>query len=153
MRGSLFASAEDGLSGLCYGRIARDARPEPGTGIFRVSVEVSEGQFRDMLSTDIYSFRSAGSSQSAARGTAGNGPVVAADAEPEVAQNADSNLPSPALAPLVGQLPDVPLHVVQCVLIFPALMADAETHLLIPDCRDVLQSAVLSSVQLCRAGE
>ena len=85
--------------------MARDARPEPGIGIFRVSVEVSEGQFRDMLSTDIYSFRSGNSARPAARGTAGNGPANVADsAEPETANESDSTLPPPVAATLVGQL-------------------------------------------------
>ena len=102
----LCSPADDGISGLCYGRVARDARPEPGTGIFWVSVEVSEGQFRDMLSTDIYSFRSARSAQSAARGTAGNAynGIAPESAEPEAAQDPDGILSSPAVAPVVGRL-------------------------------------------------
>ena len=100
---SLYA-ADDGLSGLCYGRVARDARPELGMGIFRVSVEVSEGHFRDMLSTDIYSFRSAISSRPPARrGTAQHAAATSANGEePEEAQERDSTLAPPVAAPLVG---------------------------------------------------
>ena len=81
-------------------------------GIFRVSVEVSEGQFRDMLSTDIYSFRSASSAQSAARRTAGdaNGGIAPESAETEAAQDLDSTLPPPTVAPLVGHLFLLPCH-------------------------------------------
>ena len=100
----LLYAAGNGLSGLCYGRVARDARPELGMGIFRVSVEVSEGHFRDMLSTDIYSFRSAISSRPAARrGTAERDAAVSADnQELEVAQERDSTPPPPVAAPMVG---------------------------------------------------
>lgn len=100
----LCVHADNGLSGLCYGRVARDARPEPGTGIFRVSVEVSDGQFRDMLSTDIYSFRSASTARTAARKSASSTIAKSADiAEAEDARATDSTLPPPTVAPLVGQ--------------------------------------------------
>ena len=107
VNGWLCSPADDGISGLCYGRVARDARPEPGTGIFWVSVEVSEGQFRDMLSTDIYSFRSARSASSAR--PAYNG-IAPESAEPEAAQDPDGILTSPAVAPVVGRLSLLPLH-------------------------------------------
>jgi hypothetical protein len=42
---------------LCYGRVARDARPDEGAAVFRVPVEVSPGQFTDLLSSEVYSFR------------------------------------------------------------------------------------------------
>ena len=97
--------ADGGLSGFCYGRVTFDARPEPGSAIFRVSVEVVDGQFRDMLSTDIFSFR-AGSPACPVRGTdRRNGTVCEADltgtaASEEVQATADVQ-PGPTRAPLV----------------------------------------------------
>ena len=96
------ACAGEGLPGLCYGRVTRDARPEAGSAIFRVSVEVAEGQFRDKLSTDLYSF-GAGSS---IRSTGGRtGTVREADlagtAAPEEAQETADAQPGPTVAPLV----------------------------------------------------
>ncbi len=54
---------------LCYGRVARDARPEEGAAVFRVSVEVSASHFAYLLSSEVYSFRG---------GSAGPGPAGAA---------------------------------------------------------------------------
>ena len=99
------ACADDGLSGFCYGRVARDARPEPGSAIFRVSVEVSEGQFRDMLSTDIYSFRAGSSARPVRSADRRNGTVREADsagtAAPEEAQESADVQQGPSVAPLV----------------------------------------------------
>ena len=51
------ACAAGGGQVLCYGRVARDARPDEGAAVFRVPVEVSPGQFTDLLSSEVYSFR------------------------------------------------------------------------------------------------
>ena len=85
--------------------MARDARPEPGSAIFRGSVEVSEGQFRDMLSTDIYSFRAGSSARPVRSADRRSGTVRVADsagtAAPEEAQDSADVQPGPTVAPLV----------------------------------------------------
>ena len=108
------ACADDGLSGLCYGRVTRDTRPEAGSAIFRVSVEVSEGQFRDMLSTDLYSF-AAGSSARPVRSTDRHDRTVrdadpAGTAAPEEAQEAADVQSGPTVAPLVRSWHVCPLQ-------------------------------------------
>ena len=65
---------------LRFGRVVRDARPAPGEAAFWVAVEVLPGSFRDLLSTELYSFRSGSSSMqggSAAEDTAGQPAGVA----------------------------------------------------------------------------
>lgn len=62
-----------------YARAADNVRPPPDVMMYRVPVEVAPGQFRDLLSTQVHSFRSA--AQAAA--TAGRGGVEASDVQPE----------------------------------------------------------------------
>ncbi|KAK9808692.1 hypothetical protein WJX72_002029 [[Myrmecia] bisecta] len=59
------ARAQDGSGGaggiqapLLYGRVTADARPPPGAPAYRVNVETAPGQFRDILSSQLYCFRS-----------------------------------------------------------------------------------------------
>ena len=41
-----------------YGRVATNIRPPSDTMVYRVSVEVAPGKFRELLSSQVYSFRS-----------------------------------------------------------------------------------------------
>lgn len=43
---------------LLYGRVAANVRPPADAMMYRVPVEVAAGQFQDLLSTQVYSFRS-----------------------------------------------------------------------------------------------
>lgn len=87
--------------------MSRDARPEAGSGVFRVSVEVSEGRFRDLLSTDVYSFRAGSSARpsDSASGNSAGADGVPADWEQEAveAQTTEDAASRPAAAPLVGE--------------------------------------------------
>jgi hypothetical protein len=44
-------------SSLRYGCVAADSRPSAGQGLHRVLVEVEDGRHRDILSSQLYSFR------------------------------------------------------------------------------------------------
>ena len=75
---------------LRFGSVARDARAASGEAAFWVGVEVLPGSFRDLLSTELYSFRS--SSSAAAHGGA------TADAASPAAGMAQHSSPSRPVA-------------------------------------------------------
>lgn len=63
------AGAEAGVGAvdaLRFARVARNARPGPGEAVFRVALETAPGEFRDLLSSEVYSFRSGSSAAAAA---------------------------------------------------------------------------------------
>lgn len=70
---------------LLYGRIAGDARPPPNVPLYLITVEVTPGEFRDLKSSEVYSFRGttggAGEAEAAQISLAAS-PVPAPQAEP-----------------------------------------------------------------------
>lgn len=72
----MYAGAGSAGKVLCYGRVARDVRPEQGMAVFKVPVEVSTGQFAELLSSQVYSFRS---------GSTATGSQPGSDADPDSA--------------------------------------------------------------------
>jgi hypothetical protein len=90
-RAGAAADEGGGVQQLRFGRVARDVRPSPGEAAFWVAVETAPGVFRDLLSAELYSFRSSSSSAGGGAGSAAH-----ADAGFETGASQQRGSPRPA---------------------------------------------------------